>query len=302
MPWGAVAGAAISTIGGALLGGDNEQQQQTVTTNAPWTGQQSYLTDIFGRAQSQANQGAYSGPYIAPESKYTAQARDRLASASNADPYGRLMGDASGELGKTIRGDYLDPATNPYLPEAFNQVRRQMSGQFSGDSFNSSANQEWLGRNLVSAATPILMQERQNQLNALKLAPEFRAADLQNTAGRIGLLSTAGASGDTRAEAERAAAEREFYAPWDPLNRYANLIGAPIAGNTVSTTTADLYRNPINDAIGGALAGYQLYKNIGGNNTTGGGNQQSFPTVGGDPYGVYDGGFGYGAGNSLFGP
>ena len=273
MPWG-VAAAAIGAAGSiysskqqakaAKEAAQLSSQQQT-TTNTPWEGIQPYLTDLYQRAQSQANQGAYAGPYIGAQSQYTQQAIDALAHPDKNS----LVNQASNQLGKTISGQYLDVGSNPYLQgavqQALDQTQRQVSGQFSGDNFGSSAHQQWLTNSLAQTALPYYsqayQQERQNQLNALQQAPGLQSYNLNN-------LLQAGNIADTRAQNEVNAGIAQWNAGWQPLQNYAEIVqGYGTPNNSQTTGTGQVqtpsYSNPISAGVGGALAGWQLGSQIG---------------------------------------
>lgn len=294
-----VIGPVIGAVAGGLLSGggdDDEPAGQTTATqmNIPWPGIQSYLTDLYARAQGQANQGAYQGPYIAPESAYSRQGIEALAAGAN-DPRS-LMARAQGQLGRTIGGEYLSVGANPYLQgaveQALNQVRRNVSSQFSGDAYGGAANQEWLAKSMAETALPIYanayQQERQNQLNALNLAPGFQTWN-------AGQLLQAGGLEDTRRAAEVAAGKEQFYAPWDVLSRYGTILGS-VATPSSSTVSQPYYTNPMANLLGGALAGAQLGGQIQGwfpsssPNATGGANTAGWGTgagFGNQDYGLF---------------
>lgn len=215
-------------------GGGETVQTSSQTNSDPWAAQQPYLRDLFSRAQQM-----YSNP-----SPYLAQANQ--ARVAEAGP-NSLTGQAAGEFGKTISGDYLNADTNPYLKgavdNAMNQVQSRVSGLYGargGNNYGSSAHQEWLGRSLADTALPIYAQnyatERGRQLNAAQLAPALSGA-------RIGNLDTAANS------------------PWDQLQRYQQSIGGNYGG-TSSTVGTQPYNpgNPLADLLGLGLGGAGLWK------------------------------------------
>ena len=255
-------GAAIG-IGTALLGGGSQQSGTTnqTTTSSPWEGVQPYLKDLFAKAQTQQQGGGYQGQFIAPQSPFTTQAIAQQA-AQAQNPNG-LVGQAQGQLGQTIGGDYLDPSSNPYLQSTLNSLTgnalRATNQQFSGDNFGSSANQQWLSKNIVDATAPYLSNlysgERTNQLNALNLAPSLQGANTSQLAG-------AGAMQDQYAQAKIAAAQQQAQQPFNLLSQYQQLVSGQPGGS--STTATPYYTNPAANILGGGLAGYQLGSQIGG--------------------------------------
>lgn len=212
----------------------------TVQKSDPWKGAQPYLRDLFGRAQQQSF-----APQLGAQSPYTQQAIQAQASSAQ-DPNG-LVGMAQGELGRTIRGDYMSIDNNPAAQAAMNAARRGVNSQFSGDNYGSSAHQEWLGRGLTEAASPFLAQERQNQLSAINAAPGLQMANINQLAG-------AGAAQDARSQAE-------VDAPNTALARYQQLISGQGGGTT--SASQPYFTNPAASALGGALGGYGLMSGLG---------------------------------------
>lgn len=295
-----VIGPVIGAVAGGLMsgdGGDDGEQSGTTTTtqiNEPWAGIKPYLLNLYQKAQTQAGQGAYGGPYIAPESAYSRQGIESLVAGAN-DPQS-LMARAQRQLGRTIGGEYLSVGSNPYLQgaveQALNQVQRGVSSRFGGEAYGGSTNQEWLAKSMAETALPIYanayQQERQNQLNALNMAPGFQTWN-------AGQLLQAGGLEDTRRAAEVAAGKEQFYAPWDVLSRYGSIIGS-VATPASSTVSQPYYTNPMANLLGGALAGAQLGGQIQGwfpsssPNATGGANTAGWGTgvgFGNQDYGLF---------------
>jgi hypothetical protein len=169
MSWAAVAGAGIG-LAGSLLGGSDEPSGQTQATqtssNEPWSGIQPYLRQLYSQANQWSQQAPYfQGPFITPQSQYSRQAIEGLASQAQ-DPTSLVSG-AQRQLGDTIGGKYLDVGSNPYLQgavqQALGQVQSNVSGRFSNENYGGSANQEWLGKQLAGTALPIYAQQYQNE-------------------------------------------------------------------------------------------------------------------------------------------
>jgi hypothetical protein len=176
------------------------------------------------------------------------------------------------------------------VQQALNQVQSNVSGRFAGENYGGSANQEWLGKQLAGTALPIYAQqyqnERQNQLNALSMAPGLQQANLQQLLG-------AGALQENRGQQEIGAAQQQFYAPWDVLGRYAQVLGQIQTPNS-GTTSVPYYTNPTANLLGGALGGAQLGSQIGSwfgsPNAFGGANASGWGTgaaYGNQDYGLY---------------
>ena len=244
-------------------GGKGGKKQKVEQTSEPWKGAQPYLHDVFGRAQGMVNQGAYGGPFIGAQSPYTQQAIGQQAQMAG-DP-NSLISMGQRELGDTIGGKYLSIDGNPAAQAAINAAQRTVSKQFSGDNYGSSANREWLGRGVGEAVSPILMQERQNQLQAIQAAPGLQMANTN-------LLYGAGAAQDARSQAEADAERARYEASWDPITRYSQLInGTAAQGGQSQTSQQPIYSNPLSSALGLGIGGLSLYNGLGAAGLLGGG-------------------------------
>lgn len=96
----------------------------------------------------------------------------------------------------TVRGDYLNPNTNPAFQASVNDAlglaKSQIAGQyggFAGNNLNNSGYQENIGRGLGAAATNAYANqyniERQNQMGALSQIP-FMGNLAANQVGQVG--------------------------------------------------------------------------------------------------------------------
>jgi hypothetical protein len=148
---------------------------------------------------------------------------------------------ATNQLQDTISGKYLNPSSNPFLQnyvnDALGLAKSQFAGQYGGQAggnLGNSGYQEMLMRTLGNVATNAYGnaygQERQNQLQASQGAPSFDVANMQS--------------------------------PFAPLQAYQGLIGGNYGGT--STTQQPIYTNPAAGALGGALAGGQIFGMMGG--------------------------------------
>jgi hypothetical protein len=147
-----------------------------------------------------------------------------------------VTGASQDEMMKTIQGQYLDPRSNPFLQETFQQGANQIRGALS-PSFghmqafggNSGANQA-LGRSLGNFATNLYGgnygQERDRQFGATMGGPGF-------------------ASGQTESA-------------FAPFNQYSNLLRG-----WGSQQTQPFFENKGANMFGGALAGAGLGRMFG---------------------------------------
>jgi hypothetical protein len=168
-------------------------------TKAPWGPQQPYLTRGFERAEGTYNQ-AQSSPF-ASLLKSRAQTGTPLTSAG--------MNLAT----NTLRGDYLNPQSNPFfsgaLSQAMDTARSKINSQFQGNNYGSSAHQEWLSKGMMGAASPLLASMYQsgldNQNRVLGMSPALANQDLE-----------------LMAQAENI--------PWANLQRYMTAVGGDYGG------------------------------------------------------------------------
>lgn len=212
-------------------------KQKTTTSNEPWRVAQPYMTDVFAKSQALANQQS---PNAMQSQSY--DMTNQLA--TNGDPMNQSANDLNNA---TLSGAFLSPDSNPYLKQnvntALDAVQSRVNGQFSGNNYGSSANQETLTRNLADTAAQMYGQnytnERSNQQQALSLTPSLN----QNRYLDANQLSEAGS----------AAAE----APWQNLKNYASILGLG-AGSGQSTTTGSSSSSPLSSIVGLGLTGASL--------------------------------------------
>lgn len=246
-------------------------QTNTIQNSDPWSGVQPYLQDIFSRGQGLANRGTYGGPMLASQSPYTMQAQQMQAQRAIA-PQNPLYGQAQDQITSTMRGDYLSADSNPYLQgavqQALDQVKMNVNKQFSGDNYGSSGNQEWLAKSMANAALPIYAQnyqtERGRQLGATQMAPQLAGQMTAQDYASIDRLGAVGAAQDARSQAEIAAQQQQFDAPWQNLNRYQQAVAGGLAagGSSSSSGQQPYYSNPMASALGMGVGGLQLYNGL----------------------------------------
>src|SRR3546814_8252297 len=86
----------------------------TTQSNEPWAAQQGPLKNIYSQATSLYNQGDLGK--LGAESPFTQQAQQMTADRAMSGGFG-LTGQAAGQLGSTINGDFLS-GSHPYLQDA----------------------------------------------------------------------------------------------------------------------------------------------------------------------------------------
>lgn len=270
-------------------------KSNTVTTNSqsgPWVGAQPYISDLYQNAAAINSRGPYQGPYITQQSAFTPYAQ-QLTAQKASDP-NSLTALSQNELGNTISGQYLDPKTNPYFEQSMNdalgQARSQFNSQYggmAGGNLTNSGFQEGLTRSLGNVATNAYSQnyarERQNQLEATRLAPSIDYANIDR-------LSQIGAQQEARGQAEIGAQQQAYMAPWENLNQYAQALKTG-SGSTGSAQTP-YFTNPAASNIGGAMGALQLYQMM--NKMFGGSGGSGYDNAGAD-YSSIGGAEGFGS-------
>lgn len=210
-----------------VLGG---KAQTIPTSQEPWSGVQPFLNDIFHTAR---------GQYFAPT-----QAQGLMTQRA-LDPNSPVS-QAQGQLVNTIQGDYLNPERNPAFKASVQDALGLAGSAFAkqyggaaGQNLGNSGYQEALARGLGATATNAYAnaygQERQNQLNALQLAPALGFADVNQVA----------------------AAEQ---IPWQKLSGYHNAL----SGFGGGTSQQAYHTNPLANVLGLGLGGAALATGLGG--------------------------------------
>ena len=199
-----------------------------------------------------------------------------------------LLGLAQGspELQATARGDFLDPASNPFLQRTFDTaadaVSNRINSQFElAGRTASPANQSVLTRDLGNLANSIFgqnfQQERNRQLAAQQLLgqQQLSAAGLSPTIANQAFSDAAqlGASGAQQQQQEqRNIADRlfRFNFPFENLIQATGLFNQNIAGlapffpqtgTAEGTQTQTTRSSPLSTALGLGLVGSSIFGN-----------------------------------------
>jgi hypothetical protein len=227
----AILGAAgIGALSGKKGGGSTNTT--TVQNSEPWEHVQPYLKDLFARGQGLFyDQGQAQG----------------LMTKRALDP-NSLTGQAQGQLGATLSGQYLSPESNPHLRASVQDALGLAGSAFAkqyggaaGQNLGNSGYQEALARGLGATATNAYAnaygQERQNQLNAMQLAPSLGNADLS----------------------QLAAAEQM---PWQRLAGYQAALSGHGGGASSGSQQTPYFTNPLATAMGMGIGGLSLYNGM----------------------------------------
>lgn len=255
-------------------------QQTTVQRGEPWDQQKPYLEFGMQQAHSLYNTKQpqyYPGSTVVP---FSGQTQDALAAAEQRARSGSpVQAGGSEQMLKTIRGDYLNPDSNPYLAATYKAASRPMVEQFRDatmpgidSSFIKSGRygsgayadqqqkaQDVLGRNLGELATGIYgqnyQQERGRQDQAVANAPAYAQSDYNDAQALLGIGQQREGQAGRELQDEVNRWNFEQQSPFANLGNYMSLIGGDY-GRT-QTTSQPLYSsgsNTMSNLFGG-LAG-----------------------------------------------
>lgn len=251
----------------------------TQSDSAPWAAQQPYLTTGFNAAQT----GVLDRPLdYFPESTVIPFAPETSAAlgaqANRAFQGSPLLGGAQDYTSDVLSGQYLDPASNPFLAgvsdAVLSQVQPQVASTFAraGRTGGSPLAAEALGRGVSRGMAPYLFgeygRERGIQENAAARAPSLAREDYFD----IGQLAQVGAAREGKAGESLAEQIARFnFGQSEPTNRIAQFMGL-IQGNYGGTSTATQTARQASDPLGmGIGTGLGLAGTVGGFPTAGGG-------------------------------
>jgi len=239
----------------------------TVTNSDPWSGQQPYLTAGFQQAANLYDNNPlqyYPGQTYSPLS---GESEAALTAQTNRATQGSpLVGAAQGELMKTLNGDYLDAAKNPYLMAASDSIMAKTLPAINARFAASGRGQSGLGAKaagegvasaMSSAALQNYQAERTNQQRAQLFAPDLANQDYYDIA-KLGEVGSARESINQQGIDE--AMNRfnfENQAPWQQLQQYMGMIQGNYGGQGTSTATGP--RKSVGAGLlGGGVAGAGL--------------------------------------------
>ena len=248
--------------------------QTQTTSNAPWSGQQPFLTEGWDRAKTDVlNKPSeyYPNSTVVPfhgASEQGLQLQEQRALAGSP-----VTQAAQSQVQGTAAGDYLQQG-NPYLQQAIQTATQPVIEQFQEDivpgiqsGFSSAGRygsglqarqQERAGQAALDQTSKIASEmgyqnyadERQRQLQAASLAPQMAQqdySDIQALKG-VGLEREAQAGAELQEDISRFQYGQQ--APKDALAQYLALVSG--GGYTDTTQRTPIYRNTTSDLLGGA--------------------------------------------------
>jgi len=225
---GLTSGSGLATLAGGLLGGINGSKQTgtQTSTQAPWTPQQPYLTDMFAKAKAASDTGSMS-----PYEQTALTGMQGVANGPKTNPY---AGVDNPYLTQTINNASQDAMRN--LMPAFDQA------QHASGSFGNSGVAETFGR---SAA---------NTLGNIATSARMQDYGTQQQLGENAVNRSVSALGPLYSAGQNSTAN-----PWTNIKNY----GSAITGSYGGTSSQPIYTNQAANVLGGGLLGSQIYKNLG---------------------------------------
>lgn len=247
-------------------------QQQIIQNNDPWSGQQTYLTDVFSRAKDLSNQpmSYYPNSTVVPFSNQTESALQGIENrATSGSP---VLQAGQQAIQDTASGNYLS-AGNPYFQDMLSASMRPVTENFtenvlpgiqatfsSSGRYGSGAQQkavesatDALTRNLADVAGGLGYQnygaERDRMTQAAQLSPTLASADYTD----LGQLQNVGQAREAMAGAQLQEDINRYNFNQNEarqrLGDYAALVAGGSYGGS-SSTTQPIYSNPTANALG----------------------------------------------------
>lgn len=252
------------------MSSQKQQKGQTqTTTNAPWSGIQPYLTELFSQAQQQSNtpQQYYPGQTYANMSDQTTSALGKITDYANnfSTP---LIDQTAGYAQDVMGGKYLNQE-NPALQGVTNALGDSIQGQTStrfansGRSLGSPAEVQTFQRTLANAVAPQQFQtynnERQLQQQAAQMLPGLETSKNTMAQQNLQALLGVGQAYDQQAQNQvNDQVARWNFTQQEPsqrLQQYAQLLGIGSPYGTQTTTQTNPSGSGWGSAMGGALTG-----------------------------------------------
>lgn len=269
-------------------GGSSAPTNQTVTQKAePPEWVKPYSLDYLKRASPLSKQPY--NPY--PYSRVSSLTPEHYAGMQNVVDQA-TYGDAGVNLarenyGQTMRGDFLNPDTNPYLRSTYDRAAQDVTDQYTygtapvqqsqaaragalGGSADAQVAQmdRWgLGNNLGNLATDIYggnyAMERGNQMQGMGMASQMNEIGYRDAQALMGV-------GDINRDYSQAQINQDYEDylaaqmwPYQQLDVLGNALGVASGGGGTTVTTQPSFYQPNRTAgmLGGGMLGYGLAQN-----------------------------------------
>ena len=279
MAWVAAAIAGVSALNGLMNSGDQTvtQQQQLPSFLQP-----------YGPLYAQAGYNLFNQPYqaypyetVAPFTQDQQSAMDMVRQRSMAGS--PVVNAAQQQTLNTINGDYLNPQTNPYLQQTFDQAANRVTdafsrgtaaqtdarfaraGAFGGSAWNQAqqANQTALGDSLAGMAANIFgnnyAQERNRQQQAAQFAPNLAAQDYRDAEALLNVGGMQQQLGQQYLTDDASRFQQAQQYPYQQFQMFGSMFSPNFGMNSTQSYPGV---SPLSGALGGALGGVGLYNSL----------------------------------------
>lgn len=254
--------------------GGGSKTQTVTSNNAPWSGQQPYLQDVFKQAQDNFNAGPLQYFPNATYVPFSNQSETALTGIENRATMGSPLTQSAQGLNLAMTsGNFLN-AGNPYfggmMDAVANDLRPRIDAQFAASGrYGGGAHQQAMASALADAGSRLAYQnygdERTRQMQASAMAPDLANVDYQNLQQLLGV----GASREGMANQALADQINRYNfnmnAPDEALRRYATLVGGGQYGGT-SVQQQPVYSSPLLTGLGAAASAASIAGNLFGKN------------------------------------
>lgn len=229
-------------------GSSGSSKSVSTVSNDPWSGQQSYLTNLFSNAKSLTQnadgsikpQEQYPGQTYAGMAPETSQALTDISARANAGS--PVTQGADQFAGDVLSGKYLNQ-DNPNFQAVAQKATDAVNGNYGALGRSNSGMHDSA---VAGAVGNIAYNDYTNQLNlmnsVLGQSPQIAAADYAD-ANQLGAVGAARqAEGQNQITDAEAKWNGQQQAPYDALKAYQDFISGTYGGT--STTTQPVYNTP----------------------------------------------------------
>lgn len=268
------------------MGGSSKPPATQTTTSEPPAYIAPYLKDAAGQAQQlyqSSSPSWFPGNTVAPMSDQTTQGLSQIQAL--AQKGGNLTPAANATLLKTIRGN--NPV-NPFLGQAVSAATAPIYDEFkhdtipmlqsifarsggtggSAEGFGADRAATALGRGLAEQAGTLAYnsaaQERQNQLNAVSLAPQMDAARYNDANALLGVGGAYDAQSQAQLQSQIDKYNYEQNLPALKLNQYIQQLQGGSQGGISTVTQANPQGSGALGILGGLATGASAGGAVGG--------------------------------------
>jgi len=242
----------------------------------------------YGPLYAQAGYNLFNQPYqaypyetVAPFTQDQQSAMDMVRQRSMAGS--PVVNAAQQQTLNTINGDYLNPQTNPYLQQTFDQAANRVTdafsrgtaaqtdarfaraGAFGGSAWNQAqqANQTALGDSLAGMAANIFgnnyAQERNRQQQAAQFAPNLAAQDYRDAEALLNVGGMQQQLGQQYLTDDASRFQQAQQYPYQQFQMFGSMFSPNFGMNSTQSYPGV---SPLSGALGGALGGVGLYNSL----------------------------------------